>query len=230
MAARSAPLRCVLRAKPFQFLTRRQLSVSPPCRTDGVFRELTDQRVQVPWVEAFRKREREGHDETKATGTPQTPEHRDLSPKKMADSYHSVVRLRPKAAAPSSSLTDSSGVDSTACARSLASGHLSQLLWTYKVRKAMGDALVNLEISANPSTHHSRLGTLFMDLDALSGIIAYKHTGGDVTTVTAAFDRITINHPLTEICDLELSGQVTYATGRSSMEIGLQVPISTEHL
>lgn len=62
-----------------------------------------------------------------------------------------------------------------------------------------------------------------MDLDALSGVIAYKHTGDSVTTVTAAFDRITINHPLTEICDLELSGQVTYASGRSSMEISLQV-------
>ena len=61
-----------------------------------------------------------------------------------------------------------------------------------------------------------------MDLDALSGVIAYKQTGEHVTTVTAAFDRITINHPLTEICDLELSGNVTY-TGRSSMEISLQV-------
>ncbi len=68
-----------------------------------------------------------------------------------------------------------------------------------------------------------RLGTLFMDLDALSGIVAYKHTGESVTTVTAAVDRITINRPLEEICDLELSGQVTYATGRSSMEISLQV-------
>lgn len=62
-----------------------------------------------------------------------------------------------------------------------------------------------------------------MDLDALSGVIAYKHTGEYVSTVTAAFDRITINHRLTEICDLELSGMVTYATGRSSMEISLQV-------
>ena len=61
-----------------------------------------------------------------------------------------------------------------------------------------------------------------MDLDALSGVIAYKHTGDAVTTVTAAFDRITINHALDEICDLELSGMVTY-TGRSSMEISLQV-------
>ena len=58
-----------------------------------------------------------------------------------------------------------------------------------------------------------------MDLDALSGIIAYKHTGDGVTTVTAAVDRISIQNPLTELCDLEYSGQVTYASGRSSMEI-----------
>ena len=73
------------------------------------------------------------------------------------------------------------------------------------------------------ATGHIRLGTIFMDLDALSGVIAYKHTGEDVTTVTAAVDRINLTHPLTEICDLELSGQVTFATGRSSMEISLQV-------
>ncbi|ORY09349.1 HotDog domain-containing protein [Clohesyomyces aquaticus] len=73
------------------------------------------------------------------------------------------------------------------------------------------------------SSGHIRLGTIFMDLDALSGVIAYKHTGDDVTTVTASCDRITIKHPLTEICDLELSGKVTYATGRSSLEISMQV-------
>ena len=67
-----------------------------------------------------------------------------------------------------------------------------------------------------------------MDLDALSGVIAYKHTGDNVTTVTAAVDRITINHSLKELCDLELSGQVTYATGRSSMEISLQVAKAPE--
>lgn len=62
-----------------------------------------------------------------------------------------------------------------------------------------------------------------MDLDALSGVVAYNHTGEGVSTVTAACDRITINNPLTEICDLEYSGKVTYAAGRSSMEITLQV-------
>jgi acyl-coenzyme A thioesterase 9 len=62
-----------------------------------------------------------------------------------------------------------------------------------------------------------------MDLDALAGVIAYRHTGDSVMTVTAAVDRISLKHPLKEICDLELSGQVTYATGRSSMEISLLV-------
>lgn len=62
-----------------------------------------------------------------------------------------------------------------------------------------------------------------MDLDALSGIVAYKHTGEGVTTVTAAVDRITIKNHWKGICDLELSGQVTYATGRSSMEISCQI-------
>lgn len=54
-------------------------------------------------------------------------------------------------------------------------------------------------------------------------MVVYKHTGPGVTTVTAALDRITIAHPLTEICDLEYSGQVTYASGRSSVEITCRV-------
>ncbi|TAQ84701.1 hypothetical protein B7494_g6975 [Chlorociboria aeruginascens] len=88
-----------------------------------------------------------------------------------------------------------------------------------------------LPLSQNPwlldsyinATGHIRLGTLFMDLDALAGVIAYKHTGDAVMTVTAAVDRITLKSPLNEICDLELSGRVTFATGRSSMEVSLQV-------
>lgn len=67
-----------------------------------------------------------------------------------------------------------------------------------------------------------------MDLDALAGVVAYKHTGDSVMTVTAAVDRITLQRPLSAICDLELSGQVTFATGRSSMEITLQVAKAPE--
>jgi hypothetical protein len=33
-----------------------------------------------------------------------------------------------------------------------------------------------------------------MDLDALSGVVAYKHTGEGVTTVTAAVDRVNIKN------------------------------------
>ena len=62
-----------------------------------------------------------------------------------------------------------------------------------------------------------------MDLDALAGVVAYKHTGEGVSNVTAAVDRITIKNAIKEICDLELSGQVSYATGRSSMEVTLQI-------
>lgn len=68
-----------------------------------------------------------------------------------------------------------------------------------------------------------------MDLDALSGVVAYKHTGEGPTTVTASVDRINIKNQLEEICDLELSGQVTFATGRSSMEISLQIAKAPAH-
>ncbi|ETN40252.1 uncharacterized protein HMPREF1541_04528 [Cyphellophora europaea CBS 101466] len=74
-----------------------------------------------------------------------------------------------------------------------------------------------------------RTGALLMDLDALAGVVAYKHTGEGVSTVTAAVDRITIKNPLKEICNLELSGQVTYATGRSSMEVTLQIAKAPEN-
>jgi acyl-coenzyme A thioesterase 9 len=148
-------------------------------RTDGVFRELTAMRVRTPWIEALRKQQQEGSDSSAATGKQKVSSDRKLTPKRMSDSYHSVILP------------------------------LAQDPWLL-------DTYLN-------SSGHIRLGTIFMDLDALSGVIAYKHTGDDVTTVTASCDRIIIQHPLTEICDLQLSGNVTYATGRSSLEITMQV-------
>lgn len=78
------------------------------------------------------------------------------------------------------------------------------------------------------ATGQLRTGALLMDLDAMAGVVAYRHTGEGVSTVTAAVDRISIQNPLHEICDLELSGQVTFATGRSSMEVTLQVAKAPE--
>ncbi|KAF5249377.1 hypothetical protein FANTH_5258 [Fusarium anthophilum] len=139
-----------------------------PRKTDGVFQGLEDKRQPMPWIEAF-ERQQKG---LPAHKSDDYPKERDLTPKKMSDSYHRVV----------------------------------------------------LPLKKDPWL----LGTLFMDLDALSGIIVYKHTGPGVTTVTAALDRITIAHPLTEICDLEYSGQVTYASGRSSVEITCKVAKARE--
>jgi len=68
----------------------RAFSTSRPNHTDGVFRALTENRVQTPWVEAFERQQKEGHDPTKPSG-PSLDKERDLSPKKMSDSYHSVV-------------------------------------------------------------------------------------------------------------------------------------------
>ncbi|KAH7320578.1 HotDog domain-containing protein [Stachybotrys elegans] len=145
------------------------------CRTDGVFRGLTDDRLPTPWIEAWRKQQQDKN----TMASEAKPQERDMSPRKMSDSYHRVVLP------------------------------LGQDPW-------LSDTYIN-------SSGHIRLGTIFMDLDALSGIIVYKHVGPGVTVVTAALDRITIAHPLTEICDLEYSGQVTYTSGRSSAEITCKV-------
>ncbi|KAJ4340044.1 hypothetical protein N0V95_007595 [Ascochyta clinopodiicola] len=99
-------------------------------------------RVRTPWVEAFRKQQQDGKQPGEASGKPEVPKDRDLPPKRMSESYHSVVLP------------------------------LAQDPWLL-------DTYLN-------SSGHIRLGTIFMDLDALSGVIAYKHTGEDVTTVAKA--------------------------------------------
>jgi acyl-coenzyme A thioesterase 9 len=85
-------------------------------------------RVRTPWVEAFRKQQKDGKQPGEASGKLQVPKDRDLSPKRMSDSYHSVVLP------------------------------LAQDPWLL-------DTYLN-------SSGHIRLGTIFMDLDALSGVIA----------------------------------------------------------
>lgn len=60
-----------------------------PSQTDGVFRGLTDERLPTPWIEAWRKQQ-----EGKGMAVPEPdakPQERDMSPRKMSDSYHRVV-------------------------------------------------------------------------------------------------------------------------------------------
>lgn len=68
-------------------LSTRKLCSTPARQTDGVFRGLTDNRPRLPWIEAF-KQQQEG--KAIALGHLK-PEERDMSPKKMSDSYHRIV-------------------------------------------------------------------------------------------------------------------------------------------
>ncbi|KAK9382686.1 HotDog domain-containing protein [Kockiozyma suomiensis] len=85
----------------------------------------------------------------------------------------------------------------------------------FKEDEWLMDAYVN-------STGRLRIGQIFQDLDALAGVIAYKHCApADPTIVTASVDRISLLKRLTVLSDIELSGNVTW-TGRSSMEITIK--------
>lgn len=77
---------------PICSIGRRNFRSSASRRTDGVFRELTEQRVRKPWIEALRNKQNDGKDPTKPSSEEKTPNDRQLEPKRMSDSYHSVVR------------------------------------------------------------------------------------------------------------------------------------------
>jgi len=71
----------------------RYFSVSSPCRTDGVYSELTAMRTRTPFIEALRKEQ-----ERKSSAQSASPAHESrpepapsLLPKSMSDSYHRVV-------------------------------------------------------------------------------------------------------------------------------------------
>lgn len=94
MSAKRTTLR-LLRSKATSHLqpsSHRSFSAATPRQTDGVFTALTNERVQTPWVEAFRKQQAEkAAGEKPSAGQPSVPKERDLTPRKMSDSYHSVV-------------------------------------------------------------------------------------------------------------------------------------------
>lgn len=66
---------------------RRGFQTTATSHTDGVFHGLADTRLPMPWIEAFRLQQ-QGNPPGKAEDY---PEERDLTPKKMSDSYHRVV-------------------------------------------------------------------------------------------------------------------------------------------
>ena len=76
-----------------------------------------------------------------------------------------------------------------------------------------------------------RLGKLLEDFDLTAGRVAYNHAEGwerGLTIVTAACDRIDLLGELHSDRDLRVRASVNW-TGRSSMEVGLQVASEDDH-
>lgn len=90
----SATTRCVhrLASLPLRLGHRQQQSFTTTSTrlTDGVYTELTAMRTRTPFVDAFR-RQQEGAKSVMKAIAPKTPSKPDVTPKKMQDSYHSVV-------------------------------------------------------------------------------------------------------------------------------------------
>lgn len=77
-----------------------------------------------------------------------------------------------------------------------------------------------------------RIGQIFQDLDALAGVIAYRHCSpAQPVIVTASVDRVFMKKRLDKIADfnVSLSGHVTW-TGRSSMEITIKACTHTQDM
>lgn len=76
---------------------RTSIHTTASLQTDGVFRALTESRITVPWIDAFNKiKSGEKPQDIEKDSTDEHPKKRDLTPKKMSDSYHRVVRGVPK--------------------------------------------------------------------------------------------------------------------------------------
>ncbi|CAN6635939.1 hypothetical protein TRVA0_015S01750 [Trichomonascus vanleenenianus] len=77
-----------------------------------------------------------------------------------------------------------------------------------------------------------RIGQIFQDLDALAGVIAYKHCSpADPVIVTASVDRIYMLKRLDDLSgrNVTLSGSVTWS-GKSSMEITIKAASHKEDM
>lgn len=65
----------------------RTFAVSSVLRTDGVFRGLTDGRLPVPWIDVIQRQ-----NGSQPVGLADTNiKERDLTPRKMKESYHRVI-------------------------------------------------------------------------------------------------------------------------------------------
>jgi len=90
----SAMLRSLARSSRCRTLKCRSFSHSTLRYTDGVFRALTESRVQIPWIDAFLDREQSEKigETTESTGRPiAAVAERDVKPRPMSESFHKVI-------------------------------------------------------------------------------------------------------------------------------------------
>lgn len=73
-------------ALPLTSLARIQsFHTSRTCQTDGVYKALTEMRIRTPWIEALREAQ------NSSVADPEPAVKPDLTPKRMSDSYVSLV-------------------------------------------------------------------------------------------------------------------------------------------
>ena len=107
-------------------LTYRLLHSTPFWRTDGVYAELTAMRVRIPWIQALQQQKAEQLNNQNNAESSDTLKERDLTPKKMSDSYHRVVRHPGRRLLWSyTRLTSIPSSDPSSLAKSMAIGQLS---------------------------------------------------------------------------------------------------------
>lgn len=75
------------KARFYGYYPRKCLHGTAVRRTDGVFAGLADNRLPMPWIEAWRLQQ----EKKNVASDESRPQERDLTPKKMSDSYHRVV-------------------------------------------------------------------------------------------------------------------------------------------
>ena len=105
---------------------RRLFHTSSPRFTYGVFAALTEMRVKTPWVQALREWDEglggDGHPKNDALA------FRDLSPKRMSESYHSQASFSIWRSSCCVKLTDAD-LDTSLGTRSLDARQLSECEW-----------------------------------------------------------------------------------------------------
>lgn len=71
---------------PTSLACRQSFHTSRRCQTDGVYKALTEMRIRTPWIEALREAQNGS-----VAANPTPPPKPDLTPKRMSDSYVSLV-------------------------------------------------------------------------------------------------------------------------------------------